>query len=64
MRLRVYTKWIAQGKMKLEDAEREMDLMRSIAEDYLKLEEKENAANRSDRPTLFEADGDKQIIDQ
>jgi len=34
MRHRVYTRWVASGRMKQADAEREISLMQSIAEDY------------------------------
>jgi hypothetical protein len=33
-RRRVYPRWIAAGKLKQEDADRQIELMEAIAEDY------------------------------
>lgn len=34
MRLRVYPRWVADGKMSRQDADREIELMRQIEADY------------------------------
>jgi len=37
MRRRVYPRWVAQGRMTQEQAEREIATMEAIAEDYRKI---------------------------
>jgi hypothetical protein len=34
MRKRAYPRWVAAGKMKAEDASRQIDLMQAIVDDY------------------------------
>ena len=34
MRERVYRRWVADGRMTKENAEREIEIMRAIADDY------------------------------
>lgn len=34
MRERVYPRWVAEGRMKADQAEREIAVMKAIAEDY------------------------------
>lgn len=49
MRLRVYERHVAAGKMKPEVAQREIRLMRAIADDYRRLEAEEENEPHADR---------------
>jgi hypothetical protein len=46
LRLRVYERHVERGKMKREVAEREIKLMREIADDYRRLEAETEAEER------------------